>query len=309
MSKEKETTEDKATETEAAADAKDSKSAATETEKTILTEKPAVVDKDGNFTEGWRDHWLPTDLRTEKSLDVIKTLPDLVKRMVNAEKVVGKNKVVVPTDKSPPEEWEAFYTAGGRPKTAGDYRAEIPEDMAELYPKEKLKRYREIAYQAGANERQFQAFLNADIQAARQLLEEQERYEKDAREKAEKKLRDEFGAAYDERLHVSNRLIAEALPQEEERMEFLQEFGNHPKFIRFASIVGARMAESKSIIADLSKNTPAEALSKIKQLQATPGYLQLNSTMNPEQREAITAQIRELYKEVYPDQNPKRSGH
>jgi hypothetical protein len=278
--------------------AKDTKAADT----TILSAKPALVDQDGNLTEGWKDHWLPEDLRGEKSLEVIKTFPDLVKRTVNAEKMVGKNKVVVPTEKSTPEEWDAFYAAGGRPKTAGDYKAEIPEDFKELYPEARLKKYREIAYACGAGQKQFDAFVKADVQAAQDLLVAEEEREQKQKADADALLHKELGAAYEERMEASRRLVREAIPNEEQRMEFLGKYGNDPDFIRFTSIVGARLSESKAIIADMTKSTPAEAQAKIKQLRATEGYMQLGSKMTQEQRDALTAQIAELTRQAYPPQ-------
>ena len=55
-------------------------------------------------------------------------------------------------------------------------------------------------------------------------------------------------------------------------------------------------------MAELTNETPTQAIAKIKELEATPGYHSLDRTkMSDEQRSHITQQIRELYKVAYPE--------
>lgn len=278
----------------------------TETKDKTLVETPvSPVKPDGTFIENWYQHeLLPEGVRGEKSLEVIKTFPDLVKRTVNAEKLVGRNKIALPTDKSKPEEWDALYLALGRPKTAEEYQVEVPDDLKDIFTSERLARSFQRAHKIGATQKQVAEYMAGEIEEARQMLAEQEKFEAEEKvrikKEAEDNLRQEFGMAYDERVHVANRLIAEAFDNEEEKMAFTEKYGNDPVIVRLMSKIGARMTEHKALIAELTTNTPAEAQAKIKQLEATPGYMQVNSDMPKEQRESITAQIRELYKQVYP---------
>jgi hypothetical protein len=140
--------------------------------------------------------------------------------------------------------------------------------------------------------------MSNEVKEVGELIEAEEQATIQARNDAENALKKEFGGAYDERMHVANRLVAEAFPKEEERMNFLEEFGNNSNFIRFASKVGARMAESSALVADLTQKTPSEAQARIKELKATPGYMALDGTMTQPERDKITAEIRELYKEI-----------
>lgn len=278
------------------------KETATETPAKTLVETPvAIMKPDGTFIDGWQQHDLvPEEFRKEECLKPVKSFPNAIKQIVNQSRMIGKNKIAIPTDKSKPEEWDAYWEAGGRPKTPDDYQVEIPPDLADLYSKERLQATKELAHKLGVNQKQFAEYMAFEMGQAVQLLDEQEKADAQARKDAETKLRTDFGAAYDERMHVAKRLIAEAIPREEERMEFLQKYGNDPLFIRFASTIGARMAESKALIAQITTNTPGEAMAQIKKLEATPGYMALSSTMSQEEREGITKQIRELYKEAYP---------
>ena len=81
-------------------------------------------------------------------------------------------------------------------------------------------------------------------------------------------------------------------------MRFLEEFGDNPTFIRFASFVAAKMVESKALVAELSKDTPGEAKAKIKELQA----IAYDRTKSVEERQEATNKMRELYKTVHPEE-------
>lgn len=266
-----------------------------------------LVDADGNFSENWRES-LDEDIREEKCLDVVTNFPSAIKQLVHAQKGVGKNKIAVPTDKSDASEWDAFYTAVGRPKTVDDYKVDVPEDFKEIFTDDRMSKARAIAHELGVTQKQFEGWVKHEINSAMELLQKEEKDEEAARAIAESKLKEEFGQAYQERMNVANRLLAEAIPNEESRLNFLEKYGSDPDFIRFASVVGARLVESKAMVAELTQNTPGQAREKIQTLQATEGYL--NGTLkqkDPVRHEQITNELRDLYKQLYPEQGKDRA--
>ncbi len=277
-------------------------------DKTVI-ESSSLVKPDGSFVENWYDHeMLPEGYRGSESLKVLKNLPDLVKRTVNAEKMVGKNKVAIPTEKSTPAEWDAYYAAGGRPKTPGGYKIEVPEDMKALYPEERLAEIKKFAHEQGFSAKQVDAYMKYELASMAKILSDQEQAEERVNAETALALKKEFGAAYDERIHIGNRLIAEAFGNDKEgELVFTQKYGNDPDFIRFAAKVGVKLVEHKALIADLTEHTPSEANAKVAQLQATPGYMNPGSGMAKEERESITAKIREQMKIAYPEPNARKT--
>lgn len=285
---------------------------------TVLNTPVSPVKADGTFIENWRET-LPEELRSEKCLDTVTDFPNAIKQLVSHKKMIGANRVVVPTDKSTAEEREAFYGAIGRPKTAADYKVEVPEDLKELYPAERLKAFFEMAHAEGFTQKQAEAMLKHDMGTTLKLLEDQEKAEQtetaEAKRKTEEVLDKEFGAAKAERIHVANRLVSEIFGNDKDgELAFLEKFGNDVDFIRFASKAGAKLIEHKALVAEYQgKNTPAEAQVKIRQLQNTPGYLSYDGSfsrqdgtrgqLSAEERNAITEQIREQYKLAYPEKS------
>jgi hypothetical protein len=303
------TTEQKTEQTKETILGKQTQTQETQTEETkeptILNTPVSPVKPDGTFIENWKQT-LPEDLREEKALDTVTDFNNAIKQLVHHKKMVGANKVVIPNEKSSEEEVNAFYEALGTPKTETGYNVpEIPEELKEIYDDASLEAAKKFAYSIHATQQQFQEYLKFDMQKVKGLMAEDDQALVQERQDAQKNLRTEFGAAYDERIHVANRLIQEAFPKEEDRMGFLEKFGNDVDFIRFASRVGARMSEHTALIGELTQKTPNEIQGQIAKLRATPGYMQISSDMTKEDRQRITDEILELERKLNP---PKKAG-
>jgi hypothetical protein len=76
---------------------------------------------DGGSPPDWRES-IPEDIRAEPSLASIKTVGDLAKGYVHAQKLVGTDKIAKPNDKWTPEQWSEFYGNVGRPGTPAEYK-------------------------------------------------------------------------------------------------------------------------------------------------------------------------------------------
>lgn len=126
-----------------------------------------MITPEGALSENWRDG-LPEAIRNEKCLDSIKTVATLAQSYVHAQKAIGANKVTIPTENSSQDEWDAFYSATGRPESADKYSDEklsIPEGV-EL-DKSQLEAFRKYAFDHGLSQKAYEAALSYDIQRAK----------------------------------------------------------------------------------------------------------------------------------------------
>ena len=72
---------------------------------------------------------LPDDLKNDPSVQLFKgkALPDIVKSYVNAQRMVGADKVAIPAGKNDtPEAWNEFYKRLGRPDDPDGYQLPKP---------------------------------------------------------------------------------------------------------------------------------------------------------------------------------------
>jgi len=240
---------------------------------TVLDKPTGLVKPDGSFIDDWyNSDSLPDGVKGAESLKVIKSVADLAKRTVNAEKMVGKKGIVMPGENATEAEWGEFYTAIGRPTTPDKYEADIPEDMTSLFDDTRMQSLRDRAFKLGVTGEQFKEFIAGEVEEASRILSEQDQEAARVRDEAELGLKREWGNAYDEKIHIVKRLIADTFGNSEtDRLEFLSTYGNDPTFIRFAAAVGSRLVEHKALVAELTQETPTQALSRIKELEATPG--------------------------------------
>jgi hypothetical protein len=286
-------------------------------DETEVTGTPtALVDGTGKLAENWQQS-LPEDIRNEECLKVVTDFPGLVRQHINAQKMVGKNKVVVPGPNATDAEKDAFFTAIGRPKTAGDYQVTVPEELKDIFAPDRMQKGQDYAHKLGITQDQFEGWMQFEINNAKDLLAGEDQNEDLARQEADKELRTRFGGAYDERMHVANRLVADICKgdaDESRKISLLQKFGNDPDFIEFVSDCGAKLVEHKALIADLTQQTPKEKEARLAELRATPGFVlpdkdgKYLADTDPQKKKAIMAEIDKLTLEAYPDARPARLG-
>ena len=237
----------------------------------------SYVSEDGTFKEGWRNS-LDEDVRADKSLESFKSLKDLAKSFVATKKMVGKDRVAVPTDKSSEAEWGEFYKAAGRPETVADYGLKItndvPKEIADLVlPKDRLEKWQERFYKNGISKKAANQLLNefvGDVMTDIHndgLAKEQQMVElKDG-------LYKEWGSAYDQKVHLGNVAIEVGVKGDEDfKAAVIEEVNKNPILIKLMANIGGEFAEHKSPnFANIP--TPSDIDMKINEEMAKPAYM------------------------------------
>ena len=97
---------------------------------TEQAEQNAVLSGDTN-TPTQNTDWkasLSDEIRNEKSLENISDIESLAKGYVHAQRLVGADKIPVPNKFATEEDWNKVYEKLGRPKSADEYKFNLPED-------------------------------------------------------------------------------------------------------------------------------------------------------------------------------------
>ena len=235
-------------------------------------------------TQTWRDS-LPEEFRNDPSLANFKDINDLAKSYVHAQKLVGKDKVVLPTSSSKPEEWGALFKKLGMPD-ADKYTVEgLSDDDASKKLKELFVKNNILPTQA----KEIMNFLANEFTA--EETDTDAEYEKAVQVGIES-LKAEWGESF-----TPNVQRAAAVVQMfggEEMIGYLNEtgLGNDPNLIKFFAKIGSQFTE------DSFRGQPAQALSKadaqarIKELYADKAGPLLNSK-DPRHADAL-AEIEKL---------------
>ena len=86
------------------------------TESTLTNSEETTTEAETN----WKDA-LPEEVREDPSMQAIQSVDNLAKSYVNAQKMVGSDKIIVPNKYAEDNEWNDVFTKLGLPEKAEDY--------------------------------------------------------------------------------------------------------------------------------------------------------------------------------------------
>lgn len=201
------------------------------------SEKPLL---DVEFPEG-----IDESLKHEQSLKLfIKdkkfNYPEILKSYVNAQKMIGKEKVVLPGKNATEDDWNNFYNRVGRPELE-KYEVKLKEgqEVDETF----LKKYKEVAHKSGLLPKQAEGLFHwyhDEVEGAqRKVLEEH-------KQKAENEmfaLKKDWGAGFEKEVDLAKRALRQFASQEE--IDALKESGltSNVKFVRLLNKIGKGLKE------------------------------------------------------------------
>lgn len=276
----------------------------------------AAATNQGNPTD-WRTS-LPDDLKSEKVFESIKGKdwaeagPVLAKNYLNAQRMVGADKLVVPGPHATAEEKAAFYTKLGRPETPDKYTYKVPDGVKpEQLDKAMLDGYLKEMHEAGipaaAADRLITKYL-ADEQARSKALADNRTKEIQG---WELKLKQDLGAKFDEQLNYGKWALKEfGGGPDGELIKMLDStgLGSHPAVVKFFASVGARMSDDKGRsgggrFTTGTPTNPADAQVALKAFHVDPEKNKALFDRNHPGHEAAVKERMELFKAAYPSKS------
>ena len=125
-------------------------------------EQVAEVSADVEVAQSVPDDWrsgIPEEIRGHKSLEHIQDVGALAKSYVNAQSMIGADKVAIPGKHATDEDWGEVYRRLGRPDSPEGY--ELTNEMPEgaVVVDEMLDGFRGAAHDAGLSPQQAQKLL------------------------------------------------------------------------------------------------------------------------------------------------------
>ena len=153
----------------------------------------------------WRDS-LPDDLKGNTSLEKFSDVSTLAKSYINAESMIGKDKMVVPGVNTTEDEWNDIYTKLGRPSTPNEYNLELALEEGEAVDDQLFASFKDAAHKHGLSPQQAQGILDYYNNISTQTLNEQNNASVLAQEQSSRELREEWGRSYDDNLAKASQI-------------------------------------------------------------------------------------------------------
>ena len=175
----------------------------------------------------WTDS-LNDDYKGHKALETFKDVNDLAKSYIHAQGMVGKEKVIIPTDSSTPEEVAEFYGKMGMP-TPEEYKVEgASEDLTAAFLKHNI-----LPSQAAGLKEVFDGLIaaqdtsDADYDAA--VQEEMEA------------LKEEWGESFDGNMERAQQAFKVFGNDDVAKYLVDTGLGNDPQLLKLFSNIGAKL--------------------------------------------------------------------
>ena len=236
---------------------------------------------------------LSEELRNSKVLGNFKDVDGLAKSYIHLNGLLGKK-----FDELSPSELDGFYTKLGRPTAAEEY------SLPTQYNPEAMDWYKKQAFELGLTQQQARNLAESYAE-----LESNYTREAQIRQEAQvnewlSEIKQEFGAAFDQRVDVARKAVEEFGGAE--LKHYLNEtgLGNHPAMVKAFAKIGKELSESglaqSEVVAQFG-HTPQEAMQRIAELKRDPAFqTAYGKASAPGHKEAV-AEMQQWYKIAYPE--------
>jgi len=149
----------------------------------------------------WKQE-LPEDLREDATVRNLRSLPDAMRMLVHAQKMIGADKLALPKGEDDPA-WDAVYDRLGRPQDPESY--ELPAQGETLEDTAFGMAMRSAFHEAGLSQRQAARLAESYQSFVGEALAARDAEQSEAFEAEEAALRKSWGVAYDARLDQAQR--------------------------------------------------------------------------------------------------------
>lgn len=252
-------------------------------------------------------HFLSEEYRADPSLKDFTSADELAKAYKNTKSMLG-NRVPL-ADRDDPD-FEAkqneLFQKLGRPDTSDQYQLNEVEGSDRLAINEEvMKGLMDKGHELGLSQRQMAGLHEAYLQGQLGELDRFEAGQKQAVEDGINELKQEYGAAFPDKVAAANDVLNEY--GSEDLKTLLNDTGlaNSPEVVRLLANVAHHLKGDVDYSAGRPGEfngalTPAQALEKISTLQADADFMAKWTDKNHTGHAQATQEMRDLYKYAYP---------
>ncbi len=242
-------------------------------EAATMMETPSEVASGGSGNEFLS--MIPEEIRGHPSISPIKDVENLARSYVNAQRLIGADKIPMPANPTE-EDLDRIYDRLGRPSTPEDYG--IAADGS-VVTEEVAKEYSDIAHKLRLTPDQAQGILEYYRGTVEQSGAATLEMAEVAREETVSSLKQEWGRAFEQKVDAAARVAQEFGNPEmfDITLQDGSKLGDNPDFIKaFAKIAEFRQSvTSEDTVADMSQSnvmTPADAKAEIDAIMNDKGH-------------------------------------
>lgn len=252
--------------------------------------------------EQWRE-MVSEEWATDASMADFKSVDDLAKSYVHAQKLIGSDDRVRIPKEDDTDNWKKFYNKIGRPEDPSGYEFKIPEKAPKGYESEEFQKYaqdfRQTVHDLGLSKKQAENLWEYQQKTNLDVYQQQDAKFKEQLTTLEDTAKKEFGAKLPEVIKLRNDIISQY--GGEEVGKFIDEnplVNRSPSLLKMFEKLGKALGEDK-ITREVKDRafSPREAKSKLMSIttdKSNPMYEAYHKTWHPNHDEAVK-QVNKLF--------------
>jgi len=229
---------------------------------TTETAQPTTVANADTPISSWKDS-ISEEYRVDPNIEKFTEIDALAKSYINATKMIGQDKLVIPNNNSTDDQWSEVYSKLGRPESADKYSFDINSEVVNL-DENAINSFAEQSHKLGLNNKQAQGILdfyknNMEGTAQQSVIDTET-----AQAQAEQQLRQEWGRDFDGKVKQAGALAKANINPEVLDMQ-LQDgtrIGDHPEIIKGFAKIANMMSEDKIL------GTESENVDTVKDIES-----------------------------------------
>jgi len=234
----------------------------------------------------------------------LKTPGDVSKSWVNAQKLLGEDKIPVPKGPDDPN-LEVILGKLGRPEKADGYQLPTIENLPAGFTieAENVKGYTELAHKVGLTNTQASELFKYYIERNAGLHQQAVTGAEETRAATEKQLRLEWGIGYDAQIALAKKTLSYAAGDSTEALA--EKYGNDPVFLKALAKLGNDLGEDilgkgGPMPGELTRESAQKELDEIQGNPEHPYHVKEKAG-----HEAAVARVHQLYQILYPGETPQ----
>lgn len=274
-------------------------------EEVVIPDLPEGFQMDSLQGDNW--HNFLNEHETFKDSDVAKNTKspyDAIEQLINANKLIGTDRLPQPKEDWTEDQWNDFYAKLGRPEAADKYKYEnAPEIEGFELSEDFMKDANEALFKAGLTPSQHTAVMDTFFNWLKNATDSSTQAATLSREQTEEALKKQYGAdKWEGKVAEANAVIAQLGDQE--FAKYLEEsgLGNHPSMIKFMMNVAEQFSDDSAIGESIKSNLSGEnqAKKRITELKADENFQKKLFNESAVGHKEAVAEWHDLHKKAYP---------
>jgi hypothetical protein len=210
----------------------------------------------------WKDA-ISQEYRDDQNIQKFTEIDALAKSYINATKMIGQDKMVIPNNNSTDDQWNEVYEKLGRPESAEKYKLEAKSDVVPM-DEGAIKSFAEQSHKLGLNNKQAQGILEFYKNNMEGTAKQAQVDTETAQAQSAQQLRQEWGRDFDAKIKQAGALAKANINADVLDMQLQNgtRLGDHPEIIKGFAKIANMMSEDKIIA------TESESVNTVKDLES-----------------------------------------